>query len=529
MSISLKIKGNKRGNEGIGADLVRIGDDRFPVIDAQYPGAKGVTYFIVMRHLPDKSIYTIVCTNVTPCDSPREGTLYIAVAVPAKEHVEGLFNMLIELQNAFKSSYMRYDGTWYHFTDRPENPQIFAGILSRYKVDRYPYRTVTTTEDTSSIAYLYLTAEQISDILNDPMRGEFSRFGQIVFVPVADPAAYTSTINVPAKIWRSYKIYVNGRQTGQTLSDPNKTVTITLPETASHESASTTFSISQARETRMPGIAVDDEAQIIYLNLQPKPKPKPVIPRTSSIDTAIAEANRKKKNKLYAIIAACAVVAIAALVYFLCFSSKDDKKPANNTPVNNAQNTTDQTDTIPENEKVPEWGSGSEENPDNDNEASKEINDDQSEDLYDDALLIESSGKDKGNGKGNESVEDEKAKKERERANHSAKYRTYVYLINTGNLSFEKFDEIKKFYTNYTNEEGYELFAKQVVFVDKVVTYIKGLNKNPKVRDYTKKINSFINEANELGLYQLEAKLKERISSGDTNAIKETYLITDRF
>lgn len=96
MGISLKIKGNKRSNEGIGVDLVSIGDNRFPVIDAQYPGTKNATDFIVVRHLHDKSIYTIVCKNVTPCDSNREGTLYISVAVPVKEHVDGLFNMLIE-------------------------------------------------------------------------------------------------------------------------------------------------------------------------------------------------------------------------------------------------------------------------------------------------------------------------------------------------------------------------------------------------------------------------------------------------
>ena len=35
MAISLKIKGNKRTNEGIGNDLVSIGDNRFPVNDAQ--------------------------------------------------------------------------------------------------------------------------------------------------------------------------------------------------------------------------------------------------------------------------------------------------------------------------------------------------------------------------------------------------------------------------------------------------------------------------------------------------------------
>lgn len=40
MAISLKIKGNKRANEGIGNDLVSLGDNRFTVIDAQYPALR---------------------------------------------------------------------------------------------------------------------------------------------------------------------------------------------------------------------------------------------------------------------------------------------------------------------------------------------------------------------------------------------------------------------------------------------------------------------------------------------------------
>lgn len=494
--------------------MVSIGDDRFPVIDAQYPGANGATDFIVMRHLPDKSIYTIVCKNVTPCDSNREGTLYISVAVPAKEHVEGLFNMLIELQNAYKSSCMSYDGTWYHFQDRPENPQIFADILSRHKIDRYPYRTVITSEDTSSIAYLYLTTEQISDILNDPMRGEFSRFGQIVLVPVTDPAAYTSTINVPAKIWRSYKIYVNGRQTGQTLSDPNKTVTITLPETGSHESASTTFSISQARETRMPGIAVDDEAQIIYLNLQPKPKPKPVIPRTSSIDTAIAEANRKKKNKLYAIIAGCAVIVIAALVYFLCFSSKDDKNEA---PAKTSTQTDSNSSSSSDNEQSTGNDSGSNlqwgEEGDESGENSSDDNDDPS--LSDDTSLlsdkeVDKEAKDDIRSNSQQSHERLKNDLERDKA-----------LLTSDKITFRQINKIKQFKTNYLEIEGYEDFNKIYEYIVDVEEYLLNLNENTSTLDYKKKINEFIKRGEDLKLDYLVSMLKKRIE-GDPTQIKET-------
>ncbi|MDE6318071.1 MAG: hypothetical protein K2L73_06690, partial [Muribaculaceae bacterium] len=324
MAISLKIKGNKRTNEGIGNDLVSIGDNRFPVTDAQYPGTKGVNDFIVIRHLPDKSIYTVVTKNVTPCDSNREGTLYVSVAVPVKEHVEGLFNLLIELQNAYKSSCMTYDGTMYHFLARNDMPQPFEEIIARHKVTRYPFKPVVTADDLSAKAYLFMSPEQISDLLDDPMRGEFSRFGEVVLVPVADPTQYVSTINIPAKIWRSYKIFVNGRQTGQVLSDPAKVVTITLPETSTHKSVSATFSIAQARDTRMPGIAIDDEAQIIYLNMKPEVKPAH-IPARPDHDGLPEKKSGNKKTLIVAVITGLAVLAIAAAVYFL-FLAPSDKK-----------------------------------------------------------------------------------------------------------------------------------------------------------------------------------------------------------
>lgn len=544
MSISLKIKGNKRGNEGIGADLVSIGDDRFPVIDAQYPGSMGATDFIVIRHLPDKSIYTIVCKKVTPCDSNREGTLYISVAVPVKEHVEGLFNMLIELQNAFKSSCMTYDGKWYHFLDRPENPQIFAEILSRHKVGRYPYRPVATSDDTSSIAYLYLTTDQISDILDDPMRGEFARFGQIVLVPVADPAAYTSTINVPAKIWRCYKIYVNGRQTGQTLSDPNKTVTITLPETGSHESASTTFSISQARETRMPGIAVDDEAQIIYLNLQPKHKPM-AAPKPKSIDTAIEEANRKKKNKLYAIIAGCAVVILAVLIYFLCFAPKEDNKtenPTANENVNYNGNNSDYNDNKSDykDNNSDDNNTGQESDPilnSDDNESydgdgnyfmddpqERKDNDDNGEE---NGIVDDKNNPRKGTVK-NPVIEDAERVLDQSKQLLD-KYNLDVNTINGSELNFNNFTDIKYRYINYENMEGYPDLKARIDFIDGIITYLNNLNDDVKVSDYTKQIKEYINQANKLGLNELSNKLKKRISSDDANKVKESMKVKNKF
>lgn len=499
MAISLKVKGNKRTNEGIGNDLISIGDNRFPVTDAQYPGTKGATDFIVIRHLHDKSIYTIVCKNVTPCDSNREGTLYISVSVPVKEHVEGLFNMLIELQNAYKSTCMTYDGTMYHFMAREDAPQTFAEILSRHKVVRYPYKAVATSDDLSATAYLFMSPEQISDLLNDPMRGEFSRYGEIVLVPVADPSQYVSTINVPAKIWRSYKIYVNGRQTGQTLSDPNKTVTITLPETSSHESVAATFSISQARDTRIPGIAVDDEAQIIYLNMQPKPKPVIVTPKEDS--HAGNNPGRKNRN-LYIIVAAITVAVLAVLAYVLFLAPSDEKgKEPDKTEINKGG----------ENKKNGDDGkTGKGENV-GDAEALENV-DDTGDNTEEPKEGVEADT----DGKVNVIEPDPSEKSTEDKRIEALKSLISLYeqdkkAINNNTLDFKKFDIIYKRHTNFDKLDGYNDYLNKIKLINEVVEYIKESNKE--TQEYSNKIKEFANRAKALGLNWLKEKMQVRISN----------------
>lgn len=504
MAISLKVKGNKRTNEGIGNDLISIGDNRFPVTDAQYPGTKGATDFIVIRHLHDKSIYTIVCKNVTPCDSNREGTLYISVSVPVKEHVEGLFNMLIELQNAYKSTCMTYDGTMYHFMAREDAPQTFAEILSRHKVVRYPYKAVATSDDLSATAYLFMSPEQISDLLNDPMRGEFSRYGEIVLVPVADPSQYVSTINVPAKIWRSYKIYVNGRQTGQTLSDPNKTVTITLPETSSHESVAATFSISQARDTRMPGIAVDDEAQIIYLNMQPKPKPVIVTPKEDS--HAGNNSGRKNKN-LYIIVAAITVAVLAVLAYVLFLAPSDEKgKEPDKTEINKGG----------ENKKNGDDGkTGNGENV-GDAEALESV-----DDTGDNTDEANGDGNADTNGKGNviepdpsEKLLDKKDTTPQSTQELNNQFESDKSAIDKAeSLTFNKFKTIYNRRKQFKALRGYDVYNQKVELVKDIVDFIETLTPNIPAQDYRDNITKLKSRANSLGLKGLNDKLNERISS----------------
>lgn len=509
MAISLKIKGNKRTNEGIGNDLVSIGDNRFPVTDAQYPGTNGATDFIVMRHLPDKSIYTIVSKNVTPCDSNREGTLYISVCVPAKEQVEGLFNMLIELQNAYKSTCMTYDGTMYHFLARNDMPQPFEEIISRRHTLRYPYKTIATSSELSKIAYLFMTPEQISDLLNDPMRGEFSRYGEIVLIPVADPTQHVSTLNVPSKIWRSYKITVNGRPTGQTLADPTKTVTITLPETKTHESVSTTFSLQQAREKRMTGITVDDEAQVIYINMQPKLKPVPpepiVIPVSPQEPPATGIVKHKKLIYAIAAVALAVIVGVAVYMLFLAPANAVDDKSKDK----DAESIEAGADDEPKDSGNSEdsKGTGGTNNGDNSSEV-------ESGDGVIEGEIVES--------------EEDKAarqaeEREKEKQELLKQYNDCKNAIETGrNLSFEKFKNIYKYRTNFTNFDRYQEFGKQVELVNKVVNYIQGLNGEVKSEDYKKKILEFEKEAGSLKLQWLKDKLNERIKipSDITKSIK---------
>lgn len=345
--LSLKIKGNKHGNEGIGPDLLAIGDDRFPVLDFQYPQTGTITDFIVVRHLPNKSVYTFVTKNVTPCDSNRAGTLLISVAIPAGERVDSLFNLLIELSSCYKQQYMAFDGTNYHFLDAPENPEPFEEIISRHKIEKYPYRTIVTSDDLNSVAYIFMTPAQIAALLDDPMRPEFAKFGQIVLAPMANPASMPSTISVPTRIWRNYKIVVNGRQSPQIVSDPKKPVAITIPETDNTEAASLTFTIEQVRAGEVEGAVADDIAQVINITLTPEKKiitaviddegeadsanpPTMSMPLGSSASAKKSHgkpaAKKKNNNVIIIAIAVICVLFAGVAAYFFLFNDKEEEK-----------------------------------------------------------------------------------------------------------------------------------------------------------------------------------------------------------
>ena len=514
MAISLKIKGNKRANEGIGNDLVSLGDNRFPVIDAQYPGTKGATDFIVIRHLHDKSIYTIVCKNVTPCDSNREGTLYISVAVPVKEQVKGMFNLLIELQNAFKSNCMTYDGAKFHFVARNEADRPFEEIIARYTTEPYPYKAVMTSDDLTATAYLFMTPEQISDLLNDPMRGEFSRYGEIVLVPVTDPSQHVSTLNIPAKIWRSYKIFVNGRQTGQTIADPTKVVTITLPETEKHEAISTTFSINQARESQARGIAIDDEAQIIYLNMQPKEKPVAVVEPEIK-----APEDSKPKNKILPfIIAGLCGVLICVGVYFFVLAPQGKEKNAQeqiipSNPKDEGKKDTPKLEepTGPTEPKDSLISADSTKNIESDSNVGNKIGERMKGVFKKEETVVEPEQKE------NAKERQEAAKKELDE-----QYKADTKAIEKAeNLSFAQIDKIYKRHTNYTDKDGYDNFKKKVEFIKEAVNYIKNLSDQTDTNEYKASITKLANKAKELGLNGLEKKLTNRLKGGPTG-IKES-------
>lgn len=484
MAISLKIKGNKRANEGIGNDLVSLGDNRFPVIDAQYPGTKGATDFIVIRHLHDKSIYTIVCKNVTPCDSNREGTLYISVAVPVKEQVKGMFNLLIELQNAFKSNCMTYDGAKFHFVARNEADRPFEEIIARYTTEPYPYKAVMTSDDLTATAYLFMTPEQISDLLNDPMRGEFSRYGEIVLVPVTDPSQHVSTLNIPARIWRSYKIFVNGRQTGQTIADPTKVVTITLPETEKHEAISTTFSINQARDSQVRGIAIDDEAQIIYLNMQPKEKPVAVV----EPEIKAPEYSKPKKKILPFIIAGVCGILICVGVYFFVLAPQGKEKDAQ--------------------EQVKPSEPKDEEKKESDSNVGSKIVEKMKGVFKKEKTVVEPEQEEKTA----EEIANELQEAAEEKIDNQ--YKADVEAIEKAeNLSFAQIDKIYKRHTNYTDKDGYNNFKKKVEFINNVVNYIKELSDQTSINEYKEKINQMASEAEQLGLNGLADKLRSRVKN----------------
>lgn len=325
MIASLKIKGNKYANAGVGADLVAIGDPRFIVLDQVYDTSGIMSDFVILRHYADKSVYTMMSKNVTPFESSRDGSLYVSVAIPKGEHIPAIYNLLYELSQAYKGYYMTNDGSYFHFTNAQEQPEIFQAILQRYPTIPYPYRTVTSAVDENSIATLYLTPQEIGDILADPMRSEFANFGQIVFVPVSNPDAYLSSLKIPSRILRSYKIVVNGRPNLQPVTDLTVPVTVSVAETPTTECASLQFSIEAARTGQVEGVTVDDLNQTVSVRLQGKKKP--LAPTSTSPDS-----NRRKPAWLpYVIGAIVALIIAGGAAYFLGLF---DKESAEDKPIN---------------------------------------------------------------------------------------------------------------------------------------------------------------------------------------------------
>lgn len=326
MSISLKIKGNKHSNEGIGIDHVAIGDQAFHVFDRQYHPVTPADDIIVIRHYADKSVYTINTTNVASVDGGRNGNLIIAIAVPRGERVGGLFNLLLELSNFYKANYMTYDGARHHFTERKEIAAEFEAIIQSHPVDRYPYRPVVSDPDPDKIAYIYMSPADIAHLLDDPMRAEFAQFGQIVLVPKGNPA--DSTIKVSPTLERPYKITVNGREVSATVSDPEKVLNISVPGTKTLQPATVRFTLAEARSGNVNGasVIVDDFNQTLTVNVHQKPIPAdPVIKPIDKTGKRKASKHRSKTPIIVSIIAAVAVVAIACWVLGL-FSTKETQQ-----------------------------------------------------------------------------------------------------------------------------------------------------------------------------------------------------------
>lgn len=319
MIASLKIKGNKYANAGVGADLVAIGDPRFIVLDQVYDTSGIMSDFVILRHYADKSVYTMMSKNVTPFESSRDGSLYVSVAIPKGEHIPAIYNLLYELSQAYKGYYMTNDGSYFHFTNAQEQPEIFQAILQRYPTVPYPYRPVTSAADENFIATLYLTPQEIGDILADPMRPEFANFGQIVFVPVSNPDAYISSLKIPSRILRSYKIVVNGRPNLQPVSDLTVPVTVSVAETPTTEGASLQFSIEAARSGQLEGVTVDDLNQTVTVRLQGKKKPVAPTP-----PPAPKPGRRKPAWLPYVIGAGVALIIAGGAAYFLGLFDKED-------------------------------------------------------------------------------------------------------------------------------------------------------------------------------------------------------------
>lgn len=276
MSVSLKIKGNKFSNEGVGIDHVAIGDPAFFVLDRQYPPVSRAGYGIVVRHYDDKSVYTLAVTSVSSVDGSRVGRLYIAVAVPRGEQVKGLFNLLMELGDYYRNNYLTAAvGGGYRFVDRKEDPAAFAAILARYPVSHYPYRPVSSLAEPDTVAYVCAPVGEIAQILDDPMRPEFAAYGQVVLLPAGNPS--DATLSVPATLHRDYTIVVNGRKVSATVADPDKVLNISVPETKTLNAASVRFTLNEARLGGVKGasVKIDDFAQTVTVDVYQQRKADP--------------------------------------------------------------------------------------------------------------------------------------------------------------------------------------------------------------------------------------------------------------
>lgn len=327
MSISLKIKGNKYSSEGVGIDHVSIGDRAFIVNDRQYPPVARAGYGIVIQHYPDKSVYTMVIAGVSSVDGSRQGSLYIALSVPVGEYVKGLYNLLIALADFYRNNYLTPFGNGYRFADRKENEEEFASILAAYPVSHYPYRPVTNAEG-DSVAYICAPVEDVAAILDDPMRGEFAAYSRVVLIPAGNPA--DATLSVPARLMRPYTLTVNGLRVSATVTDPDKTLNISVPETKTLQPATVRFSLNEARAGSVKGasVTVDDYAQTVNVNVHQQRKPQPVAQPHVSHPAAPGPGSAKKSSGLPVILGsifgALAVVAIACLMLGVFKSGKQD-------------------------------------------------------------------------------------------------------------------------------------------------------------------------------------------------------------
>lgn len=331
MGISLKIKGNKHSNEGIGIDHVAIGDSAFRVDDRQYHPVTQADDVIVLRHYSDKSVYSMVTTNVSSVDGSRAGTLIVSVCVPVGERVEQLFNLLLELSNYYKANYMTYDGARYRFTGRQEVVAEFEGIMRSHRVTQYRYRPVVSDSDESKIAYIYMSSSDIARVLEDPMRDEFAKFGSIVFVPKGNPA--DSTISLGLVQERPYTLTVNGRKVSTVVTDQDKVLNISVPETDKLQGASVRFTINEARESNVAGasVIVDDFNQTLTVNVHQRPKPEPIPVRRGAESGDKHRPGGLSQTRIILIIVAAILLVFGASVLFglIPLNGSADNEPDN--------------------------------------------------------------------------------------------------------------------------------------------------------------------------------------------------------